>query len=294
MRKLTIEIPEEADLNEAKMLLAAVLFDKGFYGMVAYTRSGAENLVDGFGDQPYSAWQNNPNVNGANSVEHAYAGYIMPDKVIANISYRKEYLKSMATSVSLFYEGGSQSRFSYVYSRNIVRDGAGSANLIYVPKDASEITFVDHKAKDGTVIWTAQDQSDSFFAYVEQDKYLSSRKGQYAERNGAITPWVNQFDIKVMQEFFVDVAGKRNTIQVSLDVLNVGNLINSSWGNVHRYNQSNILVPVNENNIVVGGTVKPTYKLNPYNDQMLKDTFSRNIGYGSTYSLQLGLKYIFN
>ncbi len=265
-------------------------FDRGFYGMVAYTRSGAKNLVDGFGDQAFSAWQNNPNVNGANSVERAYAGYVMPNKVIANVSYRIEYLKSMASTISLFYDGGAQGRFSYVYNSNIVRDGAGSQNLIYVPKDPSEITFVDQTVK-GTV-WTAQQQSDAFFAYIDQDKYLSSRKGMYAERNGAIMPWVNTFDLKFMQEFFLNVSGKRNTLQVSFDILNVGNLLNSKWGNQFRYNQGNILVPANVNN--VSSTVRPTYRLNPYNDQMLKETFSKNIGYSSTYSMQIGVKYIFN
>lgn len=267
-------------------------FDRGLSGMVAYTHSGAKNLVDGFGDQAFSAWQNNPNVNGANSVERAYAGYIMPHSVIANISYRLEYLRSMASTVSLFYHGGSQGRFSYVYSSNIIRDGAGAVNLIYVPKDASEITFVDQTV-DGTV-WTAQQQSDAFFAYIDQDKYLSSRKGQYAERNGALLPWVNTFDLKFIQEFFVNIGSKRNTVQVSFDILNVGNLLNSKWGNQYRFNQNNILVPMNVNDIVAGGAVKPTYRLNPYNNQMLKETFSSDIGYSSTYSLQLGFKYIFN
>ncbi len=267
-------------------------FDKGFYAMAAYTYSDARNLVDGFGDQVSSAWNGNPNVNGANSVEQGYAGYLMPHKVIASASYRIEYLNSMASTISIFYNGSAQDRFSYVYSSNIVRDGANAVNLIYVPKDASEITFVDQTVNNK--LWTAKEQSDAFFAYINQDAYLSTRKGQYAERNGVLLPWVNKFDLKFMQEFFVKVGGQRNTLQVSFDVLNVGNLINSNWGNNWRFNQNNILVPTNVNNIVPGGTVKPTYRLNPYNNEMLKETFSKNIGYPSTYSFQLGIKYLFN
>ena len=37
-----------------------------------------------------------------------------------------------------------------------------------------------------SVVWTVQEQSDAFFAYVDQDKYLSTRKRQYAERNDAL------------------------------------------------------------------------------------------------------------
>jgi hypothetical protein len=273
-------------------------FSKGFAAMIAYTHSEARNLVDGSGDQAASAWNGNANVNGANSAELSYTSYVTPDKIIGSASYRIEYLKYMATSLSLFYEGGSTGRFSYVHSANIVRDGAGSNNLIYVPKDPVEITFVDYtftpSGSTTPVTWTAQDQSNAFFNYITQDKYLSSRMGKYAERNGALMPWANKFDVKIQQEFFINVGGKRNTIQVSLDILNVGNLLNKNWGNIYRYNQNNILVMTNNSSVVANGKVVPTFRLNPYNNAMISETFSKNIGYSSTYAMQLGIRYIFN
>jgi hypothetical protein len=272
-------------------------FTRGFSGMIAYTHSVAKNLVDGAGDQAASAWNGNANVNGANSPELSYTNYVMPDHVIASVSYRIEYLKFFGTSISVFYDGEAAGRFSYVYSTNIVRDGAGSNNLIYVPKDASEITFVPYTftPAGGTLTtWTAQEQSDAFFAFVAQDKYLKSRMGKYAERNGALYPWVNKFDIQFKQDFFVNVAGKRNTIQLSLDILNFGNLLNSNWGKSPFYNQNNILVMTNNAAVVAGGTVQPTFRLNPYNNAMLSNTFSNSISYASTYSMQFGIRYIFN
>ena len=266
-------------------------FDFGLSAMAAYTRSDAKNLVDGAGDQAFGAWADNANVSGPNVPTLSHASYVTPDKVIANVSYRFEYLKSMATSVSLFYEGGSQGRFSYVYSSSIVRDGSNNA-LIYVPKDATEITFVDQTVN--SKVWTAAEQSTAFFKYIEQDDYLKTRKGKFAERNGAQLPWVNRFDFKVAQEFFVNVGGKRNTIQVSLDVLNVGNLINPDWGKTYLFNQNNILVPNNMSSVTATGTVKPNFKLNPYNNEMLSKTFRDNVSFASTYSMQLGIKYIFN
>jgi len=267
-------------------------FSNGFTGMIAYTHSEAKNLVDGSGDQAASAWNGNANVNGANSPELSYASYVTPNKIISSVSYRFEYLKSMGTSVSVFYEGGSTGRFSYVYSNNVVRDGAGNNNLIYVPRDPSEITFVNRTVN--TYVWTAQAQSDAFFAYINQDKYLRSRKGKYAERNGAVMPWRNQFDVKIMQDFFVNVKGKRNTIQVSLDILNFANLLDKHWGLLQSYRQGNILTQSNVSSIVPGGSVKPTFQLNPYNNTMMPNTFINNISYSSTYSMQLGFRYIFN
>ena len=71
-------------------------------------------------------------------------------------------------------------------------------------------------------------------------------------------------------------------------------LLNKNWGKATRVNQSNILVPTNVNSLVAGGVVRPTYRLNPLNNQMISTTFSDNIGFGSTYAMQLGLRYIFN
>ncbi|MEZ4903497.1 MAG: hypothetical protein R2822_17895 [Spirosomataceae bacterium] len=104
--------------------------------------------------------------------------------------------------------------------------------MIYIPKDASEITFVSQTVGTGiqvAVTSTPEQQSAALFQYIDQDKYLSTRKGQYAERNGASLPWRNQVDFRILQDFYVKVAGKRNTIQLSLDVFNLGNLLNKDW-----------------------------------------------------------------
>ncbi len=267
-------------------------FQSGLSGMIAYTYSDARNLVDGSGDQPSSAWTGNANVNGANVPDLSYTSYVIPNRLVSSVSYRIEYLKFMATSVSVIYEGASLGRFSYVYSSNILRDGGGSNNLIYVPNDETEIDFVNQTV-DGNV-WTAADQEAAFFAYIDQDDYLSSRRGMYAERNGAKLPWRNTFDVKIMQDFFINVAGKRNTFQVSLDILNFGNLLNKNWGIAQQLNQGNILTQSNINNVTPTGAVRPTFRLNPFNNTMLTNTFNNNISYFSTYSIQLGLRYIFN
>jgi hypothetical protein len=107
-------------------------------------------------------------------------------------------------------------------------------------------------------------------------------------------PWRNQFDVKIMQDFFVNVKGKRNTIQVSLDILNFANLLSKHWGLLQSYRQGNILTQANVSSIVPGGAVKPTFQLNPYNNTMLTNTFTNNVSYSSTYSMQLGFRYIFN
>ncbi|WP_400192039.1 carboxypeptidase regulatory-like domain-containing protein [Hymenobacter sp. B81] len=277
-------------------------FDAGFYASVAYAHSQAKNLFDGNGDQALSAWQLTPTVNGSNNPELGYAGFVVPDRVIAQLSYRKEYLNHLGTTLSVFYEGSQGGRFSYIYSADVNRDGANS-DLIYVPKDPSEITFVTRTipASGSTPARTVtpEEQSEAFFAYIEQDKYLRTRKGKYAERNGALQPWRNQFDVKLLQDLFVNIGEKRNTLQLSIDVFNIGNLINSDWGLNQSTNVQSILVPQNAS-AVSGPTtanpngVRPTYQLQLDRGSLPRETFRNTLGVSSTYYFQLGLRYIFN
>lgn len=277
-------------------------FSNGLFASVAYVKSKAEVLFDGSGDQLINTWSNTAIVNNSNDPQLSYANYVVPDRLIASLSYRKEYLKNLATTFSVFYEGSSAGRFSYTYGGDFNRDGQNN-DLIYIPKDASEITFTDFNF--GTTaapnVFTAKQQSDFFFRYIEQDKYLNAHKGQYAERNGAKMPWRNQVDIKFAQELFHDIAGKRNSLQFTADIFNFGNLLNSDWGLVKSVNSSSILVPTNLSSLMPGGTTsstapapKPTFRLATDRSQPVTTTFRNTLGLTSTYYMQFGFRYTFN
>lgn len=267
-------------------------FDFGLNASVAYVKSLSSNLFDGSGDQPLSAWQSTNIVSNSNIPMLGDANYIMPTRIMGSLSFKREYLKHLATTISFFYNGSVDGRYSYVYAGDFNRDGYSGNDLIYIPKDASEITFVS-KTVNG-VTYTPQQQSDLFFQYVDQDKYLKKRKGQYAERNGALLPWRNQVDFKFIQDIFVNVGKSKNTVQFTIDVFNFGNLINSSWGLVKTINATGILVPNNISSLVAGGTVKPTFQLATDRTGLATTTFRNNESITSTYFMQFGLRYLFN
>ncbi len=266
-------------------------FSKGLSAFVAYTRSDAQVLYDGNGDQLFNTWSLNQIVGNPNNPGLSVANYIVPDRIIASVSYRKEFLNKLATSVSVFWEGAIQGRYSYTYSADINRDGQPN-DLIYVPNDPSEIDFADQTY--GGVLWTAAQQELLFFRMIEQDKYLSSRRGKYAERNGAKLPWRNQIDVRFAQDIFTNVGGKKNTLQFTLDINNFGNWLNPSWGITRSVNATGILVPRNANSVVSGGTVRPTYSLANDRNQPVSSSFRENNDLSSTYFMQFGLRYIFN
>lgn len=263
-------------------------FNFGLSAMASYTYSNAKSSRDGIGDQLGSAWYNDVTLYGSNDYTMGYSGYVLPHRIIASLSYRKEYAKHFATTVSLFYDGAHQGRFSYVYESSLINDGGG-ASLIYIPKDDSEIDFVDLTG------YTAVEQRADFWNFVEQDRYLRKNKGNYAQRGGVLYPWLNTFNLKIMQDFYVNTYGKRNTFQVGLDVMNFGNLLNSAWGNRYYYGKNNFLKIANLSQVHnPGNPQKPVFNFTKNGTEVLKQSFTPNIGYGSTYYMQLSLRYIFN
>jgi hypothetical protein len=89
--------------------------------------------------------------------------------------------------------------------------------------------------------FTAAEQAAAFDAYINQDRYLRTRRGQYAERGAVFLPIVSRADLSVTQDLFANIRGQRNGVQLRADVLNVGNLLNSNWGVGQRLVRNQIL-----------------------------------------------------
>src|SRR5690606_11569260 len=193
--------------------------------------------------------------------------------------------------------GNSTGRMSYVYGGDFNRDNNSNNNdLIYIPKDASEIQFVDIAAGNnnyGGQAFTAQEQSDIFFDLVNGDDYLRSRKGKYAERNGGVMPWRNQFDFRLSQEIAKNVAGGKNALEVYWDVFNIGNLFNSSWG-IYKLSNTQLLRPTNTSALTPDGSVKPTFNIGYNNGDAIRSTTYVNESISSTYYMQFGVRFSFN
>ena len=126
-------------------------------------------------------------------------------------------------------------------------------------------------------------QAEAFEAYIEQDDYMSDHRGEYMDRYGALAPWRSRWDVKLLQDYNFTVAGKTNTIQFSIDVLNFGNLLNSNWGVVQ---QPNNVSPIS---VAVDATNTPTYTFDPN----LTETYGYDASLLSRWQAQFGIRYIF-
>lgn len=260
--------------------------------MASYMYTRSRTLSNNASNQIENAWQQEPSVLGANNLTMHNASYLFsPHRLIASASYTLEYAKSFATSISLFYTGQSNGSYSYMIDGDLNNDGY-SYDLMYVPASRDELNFQEMTTKDGTV-FSANEQKDALWAYIEQDPYLKKRKGKYAETNGAFSPWLNRFDLRVVQSFKVKAGKSINTLQFSVDVINIGNLLNDAWGVVKGGTTAKLLkyVKKNENNEPVynmttlvedGRTVLPYRSFAPIRSA------------GNCWQLQFGVRYIFN
>lgn len=266
-------------------------FSNGFYGSLAYSYTESKDLNPGTSSQNHSNYYRVASVNGSNNLEVGYSPFNVGSRIVGAVSYRREYLKNLATAISVFYTGQSGTPFSYIVNGDVNRSTFSSSNsnhysLIYIPRNASEIRFAGTEAEQAA-------QWNEFNAFIENNDYLSSRRGQYAERNGARTPFTHQFDVKLSQDLFTDIAGKRNTLQFTLDILNVGNLINKDWGQRYAYGNSYFdnTFQVLDLDRFDGRT--PVYKFARKGTDLPYTVSDAPIG-GSRWVGQVGLRYIFN
>ncbi len=265
-------------------------FMNGFSGMFAYTYTMAKDLTANPGSSASSAFTSNTAIGSLNNPGLSYSSFATPNKLVGSASYRIEYAKMFATTISLVYQGYQQGRWSYTYSNDLNGDG-NSSDLMYIPSSATDINFA---AASGM---TAAEQQVAFWNYVEGNKYLQAHEGRYVSRFGEIKPWLGRLDAKILQDIFTNFGTTRKyTLQFSIDILNVGNLLNSNWG-AYTYNPLASYDNVRPLTVVTRGsaTVAPVYKLNAtsLDDFKTKTTLSKDISTSSTWGCLLGIRLIF-
>lgn len=256
----------------------AKTFNFGLDLSASYTYSKAKAYGDGIGDQVSSAYTTNRySVGGHNEDELGYGTYVSPNKLLVSAMWHKEYGKKYGTTVGLIYEGMNMgyaggygyTRFSYTMNGNVVGD-KGANNLLFIPESREALSKWNMSAAD----------QDAFWSYIQQDKYLKNHLGQYAERGGVVMPWHHQLDFKFNQDFYVKAGKSKNTLQLGVDIKNLGNLINSDWGLYKTVNQTSLITRANDGSLSFA--------------KGLTETFSNLTNFSSTYSIQFSVRYIFN
>lgn len=196
----------------------------------------------------------------------------------------------------------SGGKVSYTYGNDLNGDGQVSNDLIFVPNRSTDLTFAPLTVGTGAnaKTFTPEQQQAAFETYINGNSHLNERRGQYAERNGGVFPWLTRFDLSVMQEVYINVGknSKRNALQFRIDILNFGNLINNKFGVGNQATASSgfAVNPLSLASISADGT--PSYRLATQvidgSTELLRDSFVKSINLDNVWQAQLGVRYIFN
>ena len=261
-------------------LKAQKTFSNGLYAMMAYSYLNAKDVNSIEAEITSDAYAGNPIVDDANADVLGFSKYGDTHRIIGVASKKWNYGNDKwSTTVSAFFEYARGGRFNYTYGGDINGDGSVLNDLIYVPTSSE----IGQMAFSGTPAEQAE-QAEALDDFIGQDDYLSGRRGDYAERYGALAPWRGRWDLKILQDYKLKVGeDKYNTIQFSIDILNVGNLLSSEWGLIQ---QPNSVQPIG---VSVDGSGNPTYTFNP--DQT--ETFGYDSSLASRWQMQFGMRYIF-
>ena len=261
------------------------VFQNGLSASAAYNFTEAKNNMDST-EIAFALWQFNPVEGNPNNYDAGYSQFGHRHRITGSANYRHSWSDMLATSFGVFLEvaeggfftAGRTSRYSYTVAGDLNGDGNGGNDLIYVPRDQSEINLVDIPGG-----LTAAQQWSALNAFIEQDEYLSEHRGEITERNGAINPWFSNLDLRILQ----DVIVSDHTFQISFDMLNVANFLNSDWG-VREVVNNAAKTPL----ILTGfnGEGEPLYQF----PGTVTETFIDDPSELSRWRAQVGFRYLFN
>ena len=254
---------------------------KNFNISAAYTRTESKEISGMPGSAATSAYSNLYSVDGPTFVGLQRSQYVIPDKVTASVGYMFPALfDGDGIRVNLFYTAFSADYYSYIYSNDMNGDGMAS-DLMYIPNNVNDL------------LWVSDEDKAAFQTFMDNDPYLSTHKGQYAEAYAGRAPWAHYLDARVAKTFKKTIGKTTHCFELSANFDNVLNMFNSSWGlyKYSCYGNANTIAPLKvdhfENNT-------PVFSMNKVNGEYPTQTYTET--YTNTnqcWSVMLGLKYSF-
>ncbi|MBL8330057.1 MAG: TonB-dependent receptor [Rubrivivax sp.] len=193
---------------------------------VAYTRTAAEEV------SPLTSSVANSNFNSRsifnpNEEVAGRSAYLIRDRVSAAATWSAPLIGKYRTTVGLFYEGRKGKPYSWTYRNDLNGDGVSGNDLMYIPTapGSGDVEFA------GATPEARAAAEARFWSVVSAFPELNAARGQVVRRNGSYSPWVNSFDMRVSQEVPGLWSGHKGVL--TIDILNVGNLLSSRWGRIN-------------------------------------------------------------
>lgn len=201
-------------------------FDFGLDLMASYTYTQSKSLNSGTSSVAESNWRYNYTIADPNSPELGFSAFNVPHHLNASVFYQKTYAKNWHSTIGLIYSGSSGSPYSIYYYGDLNGDGSNGNDLFFIPTK-EQLGKMQFKA---TKKYTAEQQRDNMDKWIEADPYMKSHRGKYFERFADNEPFEHHFDLHLAQKFDFNVGKDKHAIELSFDMMNIGNLFNKNWG----------------------------------------------------------------
>lgn len=249
--------------------------------MAAYTHTVSKEVTSLPGSNASSVLNYISTVEGPNNIRLHNAQNVTPDRFVFSVTHSDKH----GNNLSVIYETW---RGSYNYSFMTVNDINGDGynyDALYIPTDAqvanNEFRFV------------SEDDKTRFMDFVHANDYLKNHQGEYAEAYSLYSPWVHRVDLSYKHDFKINVGKTTHALQLSCDIKNVLNLLNSSWG-VSKY--LNPAIGTDPRVLKYEGVDKDGYATFSTPASINGDTkmWTLNHAIGQCWYASVGIKYIFN
>jgi len=227
--------------------------------------------------------------------------YDQPHKIVATGTYRAPW----AMDMSFVYTGNSGAPFDFVYgSGDTNADGQTQNDLMYIPTNATDpnqILFTGYNSTDPAKVGAAQQQAQAFQQFISNTPCLNSQRGQIMSRNSCRNPWVNEVDVSLAQSLGKFGGPRFQNLQIRLDVINFGNLLNKNWGQQAFSDQGStcgsicsatIVLTQTGNALPAGSGTSATSAQGIYTFNPAYKTYSA-LNASSNYRMQLSARYSF-
>jgi len=217
-------------------------FRSGLFLDLAYLYGEATSTMDGNRDTAASMFGTVYHPGDPNHAPVARSDYDPGHRINLTLTYDHNLGKGFTSTSSLFYSGQSGRPYSLLWGAGA---STGSVNgdtqlnndLLYLPKPTDNLVYTN-----GT--------------YADLEKFLNlhectaSQIGTIMKRNTCRAPWTTTLDAR----FAVGLPFKKTKSEITFDILNLANLIDSGSG-AFRYANFNDIIPVSataQNGIVTG------------------------------------------
>lgn len=195
----------------------------GLSWQLGYTRASATEV------SPLTSSVSNSNFNSratfnANEEVASNSAYLVRDRITASMAWSKAFIGAYRTTAGLFYEGRTGKPYSWTIRNDLNGDGVAGNDLMFIPSapGSGEVEFA------GATPAAKQATEDKFWSIVGAYKELDGARGSVVKRGGSFSPFVSTFDARLSQEVPGFTSGHKGSI--TLDILNLGNLLNKRWG----------------------------------------------------------------